>query len=88
MYATLRMRSSLKLPRLYYLGLDGAYRRDLKRTMLKTVLSLLQPSEISLSAFPYAFSHFSLQPSSHHVNHRPHSLSLFLAYGLPSVVSN
>ena len=57
MYATLRMRFSLKCLRLYCLRLDGAYRRKLKRAMLKMVLLLLQPSKIFLSAFFHSCSH-------------------------------
>ena len=57
-YATLRICSGLKCLRLYCLRLDGAYRRGLKRRMLIMVLSLQKPSEIFLSAFSYAFSHF------------------------------
>ena len=66
-YATLRMRSSLRCLRLDYRRLDGAYRRELKRAMLKMVLSLLQPSQIFIFAFCTLVPTFSPQPSSCHV---------------------
>ena len=88
MYATLRMCSGLKCLRLYCLRLDGAYRRGLKRTMLIMVLSLLKSSEISLSAFSYAFGRFPPQPSFDHVKQSHHNPWLFLACSLISAVSN
>ena len=87
-YATLRICSGLKCLRLYCLRLDGAYRRGLKRRMLIMVLSLQKPPEIFLSAFSYAFSHFSPQPSFDHVNHIHHNPWLFLACSVISAASN
>ena len=85
MYATLRMRPSLECLRLYCLRLDGAYRRELKRAMLKMVLSLLQPSKICLSAFLYSCRY--LFPAAFFQPCQAQPLQPVASYGLQSYFS-